>query len=52
MATKRSTDMARRTPDSMMENECMENIFKRQVSKQILLAPSRKLLSTKGRFEA
>lgn len=52
MATKRSTDMASRTPDSMMENECMENICKRQASKQISLAPKRKMPSTVGRVEA
>lgn len=52
MATKRSTDMARRTPDSMMENECMENICKRQASKQISVTPKRKMPSTVGSVEA
>lgn len=49
MATKWSTDMASRTPDSMRVKECMENICSRQPPKLILLMPKRKMPNTVGR---
>ena len=48
MATKWSTNMASRAPDSMRAKECMENICSRQL---ILLMPKRKMPNTVGRVE-
>lgn len=52
MATKRSTDIARRTPDSMMVKECVENIWSRQPPKLTSLIPQRKISNTVGMVEA
>lgn len=48
MATKWSTDMASRMPDSMRVKECMENICSRQPPKLILLMPKRKMPNNSG----
>lgn len=52
MATKRSTDMASNTADSIMEKEWMQNIWRRHASKVISEVPKRKIPSTVGRVEA
>lgn len=52
MATKRSTDIARRTPDSMMVKKCIENIWSRPPPKLRSLIPQRKIPNTVGMVEA
>lgn len=52
MATKRSTDMANNTADSIMEKEWMKNIWRRHASKVISQVLKRKTPSTVGKVEA